>query len=69
MKQLLFTNWHLMRWVRLAFGIFLIFQAIETRQWFFFGFAAFFLFQAIFNQGCGANGCAVPTNNKSKSYE
>lgn len=63
MKQLLFTNWHLMRFIRLAFGVFLIFQGIETRQWFFFGFAGFFLFQALFNQGCGVNGCDISQKN------
>lgn len=64
MKKLLFTNWHLMRFIRLFFGIFLIFQGIETGQWFFFAFSIFFLFQAVFNQGCGANGCEIPQNNK-----
>jgi hypothetical protein len=29
MKQLLLTNWHSMRWIRLAIGIFLIQQAIQ----------------------------------------
>jgi len=68
MKTVLFTNWHLMRFIRLAFGIFLIFQAVETHQWIFLVFAAFFLFQALFNQGCGVNGCEVP-QNKSKDNE
>ncbi|WP_136666710.1 hypothetical protein [Flavobacterium sp. H122] len=58
------SNWHLMRFIRLAFGIFLIFQAFETRQWIFLGFAAFFLFQALFNQGCGINNCEIPKNIK-----
>lgn len=57
MKHLLFTNWHLIRIIRLIFGMFLILQAMETRQWIFIVFAAFFLFQAVFNQGCSANGC------------
>lgn len=64
MKQLLFTNWHLMRIIRLVFGVFLIFQGIETGQWFFYPFAGFFLFQAIFNQGCGVNGCEIPQKVK-----
>ncbi len=68
MKNLLFTNWHLMRIIRLVFGIFLIFQAVETHQWLFFIFAAFFLFQALFNQGCGPNGCETNLT-KSKDNE
>lgn len=66
MKQLLSSNWHIMRIVRLLFGIFLIFQAVETHQYVFFAFAAFFLFQALFNQGCSANGCEIPTQNKKE---
>ena len=53
-------HWHTMRIIRLLFGIFLIFQAIDTREWFFFLFAAFFLFQAFANQGCGINTCELP---------
>lgn len=49
-----------MRFIRLAFGIFLVFQAMETHQWIFFGFAAFFLFQALFNLGCGLHHCEIP---------
>jgi hypothetical protein len=48
-----------MRYFRLAFALFLFFQAYETRQWFFIAFGCFFLFQAIFNLGCGPNGCSV----------
>ncbi|HWS59882.1 MAG TPA: hypothetical protein VN182_03040 [Flavobacterium sp.] len=66
MKQLLFTNWHTMRWVRLAFSLFLFVQAFITREWFFIAFGLFFLFQVVFNLGCGSNGCAVPNNKYSK---
>lgn len=48
-----------MRFIRLAFGLFLIFQAFETRQWMFLLFAGFFLVQALFNLGCSANGCSI----------
>lgn len=60
MKQLLFTNWHTMRWVRLAFALFLFFQAYTTHEWFFIVFGVFFLAQVVFNLGCGSNGCQVP---------
>jgi hypothetical protein len=55
-----------MRWVRLAFSLFLFFQAYATKEWFFIAFGLFFLFQVIFNLGCGTNGCAVPNNKYSK---
>lgn len=64
MKTVLFKNWHLMRWIRLAFGLFLTQQAFETQQWLFLGFAAFFLFQAVFNFGCSSQGCGIPQKKK-----
>lgn len=63
MKQLLLTNWHLMRWVRLAFALFLFEQAYSTHDSFFIVFGLFFLFQVVFNLGCGTNGCAIPNKN------
>lgn len=60
MKHILFTNWHLMRIVRLVFAIFLFVQAYVTFEWFFIVFGLFFLIQAIFNTGCGPNGCQIP---------
>lgn len=68
MKELLFTNWHLMRWFRLAFAVFLFTQAFVLREWMFLAFGLFFLVQVIFNLGCGANGCAIP-NKKHKKDE
>lgn len=65
MKQVLLSNWHLMRLVRLAFAIFLFFNAYETHEWFFVVFGLLFLFQAIFNLGCGANGCGITYKNKN----
>ncbi len=43
MKTLIFTNWHLMRWIRLAFALFLFGEAYATREWFFIVFGLFFL--------------------------
>ena len=60
MKNILFTNWHTMRFIRLAFALFLFFQAYETQEWFLVAFGIFFLIQATFNAGCGANGCQIP---------
>ena len=60
MKKLLFTNWHTMRWVRLAFSLFLLAQAFILREWMFVAFGLFFFIQVIFNLGCGPNGCNFP---------
>lgn len=59
MKQLLVTNWHFMRFLRVALALFLFYNAYETQEWFFIVFGIFFLFQGAFNMGCGANGCGV----------
>lgn len=64
MKQLLFTNWHFMRGLRVAFAIFLFVQAYQTHQWFFIAFGLFFLIQGVFNLGCQNNSCAIPRNKK-----
>jgi hypothetical protein len=53
-----------MRWVRLAFALFLFLQAYITHDWFFIVFGLFFLFQVVFNLGCGSSGCAVPNSKK-----
>jgi hypothetical protein len=53
-----------MRFFRLAFALFLFYQAYETHHWFFVAFGIFFLFQAIFDLGCGANGCNVNYKNQ-----
>jgi len=65
MKQVLLSNWHLMRIVRLAFAVFLFFNAYQTHEWFFVVFGLFFLFQAVFNLGCGAKGCGVTYKNQN----
>lgn len=67
MKQLLLTNWHSMRWIRLVIGLFLIQQAVQYQEWLFGFMAAFFLSQSIFNTGCSLNGCQVSTFKKQKN--
>jgi len=67
MKQVLFTNWHLMRFIRLALAVFLFYNAFETHEWFYIAFGLFFLFQVIFNLGCSNNGFGVNFNKKEKN--
>ncbi|MEK8181028.1 hypothetical protein WMW71_11820 [Flavobacterium buctense] len=67
MKRILFSNWHLMRFFRLGFALFLFYQAYETHHWFFVAFGVFFLFQALFNLGCGSSGCNL--NYKTQKNE
>lgn len=67
MKEMLLKNWHVMRWIRLAFALFLFIQAYILKEWMFVAFGLFFLFQVIFNFGCGANGCALPNKKYRKN--
>jgi hypothetical protein len=66
MKALIFSNWHTMRWIRLAIAVFLLQQAIQYREVMLGFISLFFFTQALFNMGCGASGCAVPNNKKQK---
>lgn len=65
-REILFSDWHLMRWLRLGLGIYLAVQAIQLHDTLAGVIAAFFLIQAITNTGCcGAGSCAVPTKTKA----
>lgn len=64
MKRLLFSNWHIMRYFRIAIALFCFYTAYERNEWYFVAFGVFFLIQAIFNLGCGPRGCNVPSKNK-----
>ena len=75
MKEAIFTNWNIMRFLRLTIGIAIIIQAIIAKD-FMFGFIGLlFSGMALFNIGCcGAGGCYTPTkeqaeNKKEISYE
>ena len=71
-KETLFSGWDFMRFLRLALGIYIAYQAVETLSILSGVVAAFFLFQAITNTGCcGTNSCSVPIkkDNFDKSEE
>ena len=57
MKNRLFTNWNLLRIIRLGFALILFTQAADKFEWYLVIFGLFFLIQAVFNFGCGPNGC------------
>lgn len=70
-KQTFFTGWHFMRWLRLAFGVLFIIQAINIHDSLMGAVGGFFLFTAVTNTGCcGAGGCAVPARkDKEENIE
>ena len=70
MKTTLLTGWHLIRWVRLVFGIFIGIQAIQTHDIISGLLAGFFLYQAVTNTGCcGVSACAVPVSKPNKTED
>ncbi|MDZ7682796.1 MAG: hypothetical protein U5J63_14045 [Fodinibius sp.] len=68
MNDKLFTNWHLMRWIALAIGLFFIVQGLRYQDWVSGLVGGFFLFQAATNTGCLCGRCAVSAqSSKSES--
>ena len=66
-REVLFTNWHFMRWLRLSLGIYVGVQAIQFTDALAGTVAVFFLYQAITNTGCcGASGCSVSNQMDKK---
>jgi hypothetical protein len=66
-KQKLFTNWHLMRIMRLAIGLWMLVVGIQTRDWAVGLFSTFFLYQAITDTGCcGSQACNTPSVRKKE---
>lgn len=64
-KDVVLSNWHFMRWLRLVLGVFVLWQVIQRPDIFTGLIAVFLLFQAVTNTGCcGAGGCAVPSKGK-----
>jgi hypothetical protein len=60
-RRQLLTNWHPMRWVALAIGLFLGYNWLAESSPVLGFMSLFFLFQAITNTGCLAGQCASST--------
>lgn len=57
MKALL-HNWNIMRIIRLALGIFIVYEGINTEDWMLASLGGFFSLMPIFNIGCcGVSAC------------
>lgn len=66
-KDDILSNWHTMRWVALAIGVFLAAMAIVDQDVLTGLFSAFFLVQALTNSGCMvASSCGVPVQSTSE---
>ena len=68
MKQTIFTNWTLMRFLRLGIGIAILVQAVLARDAMFAFLGILFTAMPLFNVGCcGTNGCYVPPVKKTET--
>lgn len=56
------SNWNVFRFVRLAFGVLLIFQTFEVRNLWLILPGIIFIGIALFNADCERNNCALPHN-------
>lgn len=61
-RRQLLTNWHPMRWLALAIGLFLGYNWLAESSPVLGFMSLFFLFQAVTNTGCLAGQCAPATS-------
>lgn len=70
MKDLIFSNWTLIRFLRLGIGIAIIVQAVMAKDMLFSLAGILFTGMAVFNAGCcGTSACAVPIKKNSGSKD
>jgi hypothetical protein len=70
LKKRVFTNWHTMRWVALAIGIFFAGMAFVYKDAFTGVLSAFFIFQAVTNTGCMVSqSCGVPAGTTDMNQD
>lgn len=67
LKELVFTGWSGMRWLRLGLGILILIQGIKSHDWIMNIIAASLLLQALFNAACcGTSGCYAPNKKTNE---
>lgn len=63
-------NWDFMRLLRLALGIFIIVQGVQTKEWLFVFAGALFSLMPILNMGCcGTSACNTPIRKNQQKTE
>ncbi|QQR98799.1 MAG: hypothetical protein IPK18_04575 [Sphingobacteriales bacterium] len=65
MLQILSTNWHAMRIIRLVLAIIIIVEGIRTNDKLLPIMGFVFLLMAIFNVGCCNTNCSTKNNNST----
>ena len=60
--------WGFTRVLRLAIGIFVVVQGIQTEQWTFILLGSLFSIMPLLNIGCcGTSGCSIPAKTQKKN--
>lgn len=63
-------NWNFMRLLRLALGIFIIVQGVQTKEWLLVALGGLFSLMPLLNIGCcGASGCNTLVSKSDKKVE
>jgi hypothetical protein len=64
------TQWGVGRWIRLAIGVFFLFDAYYKESGFVAFMGMFLVYQAAFNTGCGlGNNSCSPTTTKTNAND
>ena len=59
------SNWNFMRLLRLALGVIILIQGINSNDWMFIIAGALFSLMPVLNIGCcGAGSCSIPSNRR-----
>lgn len=68
MKQVIFSNWNFMRFLRLGLGMAILVQSAMIKDWTMAIVGLLFAAMAVFNLGCcGVSGCAVPPKKTAET--
>jgi len=70
MKAIIFSNWNIIRFLRLGIGLVILVQAVMAADILFGLIGLLFTGMAVFNASCcGAGACAAPPANKDKGSQ
>src|SRR5690606_17386292 len=67
LRKTIFTGWNFMRWLRLAMGLILAYQAFEMQSGLLGILAGLFIFQALADAACCGGGVCNTTPRKQHS--
>ena len=69
MFQKIFSNWNAMRAIRLAIGIYIVVQSIQTQEWMFVALGGLFTLMPLLNIGCSGGACSTPISKGDNKTE